>query len=298
MRVLLAEDSLVNQRVTSGLLEARGHWVDVVATGADAVAATARQRYDLVLMDLEMPELGGLEATAAIRGREAGQGGHLPIFALTARATAEDRERCLAAGMDGYLAKPVRQVELLALTEGLTAGRRAAQGEPPRPRPAVVAGGRTPARRPRRSTSSAIAAPKRPVVASRFPTGGPVDWQAVLRGVDGDVALLERVIDATLEEGPSLLAELRRRAASGDAAGLHRAAHKLEGTLRTVHDDELIARAEEIEMRARRGDLDRVQERVEDLAGRLEPVLDALRGLANRGAERLRRSWRFANSLG
>ncbi len=286
MRVLLAEDSLVNQRVTSGLLEARGHWVDVVATGADAVAATARQRYDLVLMDLEMPELGGLEATAAIRGREAGQGGHLPIFALTARATAEDRERCLAAGMDGYLVKPVRQVELLALTEGLAAGRRAAQGEPPRPRPAVVAA----------PEAGDVAAPVdvEPATAARteaarrgvaFP---PVDRSTGRRcceGVDGDLALLERVIDATLEEGPSLLAELRRRATSGDAAGLHRAAHKLEGTLRTVHDDELIARAEEIEMRARRGDLDRVQERVDDLAGRLEPVLEALRGWRNGGRD-------------
>ena len=284
MRVLLAEDSLVNQRVTSGLLEARGHWVDIVATGADAVAATARQRYDLVLMDLEMPELGGLEATAAIRGRESGQGGHLPIFALTARATAEDRERCLAAGMDGYLVKPVRQVELLALTEGLAAGRRAAQGEPPRPRPAVVA-----APKPGDVTAAVDVERDRGAEAAcrgvAFPADGPVDWKAVLRGVDDDLALLERVIDATLEEGPSLLAELRRRAASGDAAGLHRAAHKLEGTLRTVHDDELIARAEEIEMRARRGDLDRVQERVDDLAGRLEPVLEALRGWRNGGRD-------------
>jgi CheY-like chemotaxis protein len=227
-------------------------------------------------MDLEMPELGGLEATAAIRGRESGQSGHLPIFALTARATAEDRERCIAAGMDGYLVKPVRQVELLALTEGLTAGRRAAQGEPPLPRPVVVAA-------PEAGKQSAPADAERSRGAGAasggvaFPGGGPIDWQAVLRGVDGDLALLERVIDATLEEGPSLLAELRRWASRGDAVGLHRAAHKLEGTLRTVHDDELIAGAEEIEMRARRGDLDRVEERVEDLAGRLEPVLAALR---------------------
>jgi CheY-like chemotaxis protein/HPt (histidine-containing phosphotransfer) domain-containing protein len=275
MNVLLAEDSLVNQRVTSGLLESRGHWVDVVATGTDAVKSAARQRYDLVLMDLEMPEMGGLEATAAIRAREAAQGGHVPIFALTARATAEDRVRCLAAGMDGYLVKPVRQVELLALAEGLAAGRRAAQGEAPRARAPVAAtaqGGDSPA-----------AAAAGPAQLERdgereatFPVGGPIDWKAVLRGVAGDLSLLERVIEATLEEGPALLAELRRRARSGDAAGLHRAAHKLEGTLRTIHDDELIARAEEIELRARRGELDSLQERVEELVGRLEPVFAAL----------------------
>jgi CheY-like chemotaxis protein len=277
LHVLLAEDSLVNQRVTSGLLESRGHWVDVVATGSEAVVAAARQRYDLVLMDLEMPEMGGLEATAAIRDRETTQGGHLPIFALTARATAEDRERCLTAGMNGYLVKPVRQVELLALTEGLTAGRRSAQGEAPRRTGAAASAERD------ESTAPAIAAAadldrlaRKTEHEARFPHGGPVDWKAVLRGVDGDLELLERVIDATLEEGPALLADLRRRAGSGDAAGLHRAAHKLEGTLRTIHDEELIARAEEIEMRARRGDLDCVEERVEDLAGRLEPVFAAL----------------------
>jgi CheY-like chemotaxis protein/HPt (histidine-containing phosphotransfer) domain-containing protein/anti-sigma regulatory factor (Ser/Thr protein kinase) len=278
MHVLLAEDSLVNQRVTAGLLESRGHRVDVVATGADAVAAAARQRYDLVLMDLGMPEMGGLEATAAIRDREATQSGHLPIFALTARATAEDRERCLAAGMDGYLVKPMRQAELLALIEGLAAGRRGAQGEAPVARAGVtnsVERGESATPAPAAEANVGPRARKTERKA-RFPQGGPVDWKAVLRGVDGDLDLLERVIDATLEEGPALLAELRRRAASGDAAALHRAAHKLEGTLRTIHDGDLIARAEEIEMRARRGDLDSVNERVEDLAGRLEPVFTAL----------------------
>jgi HPt (histidine-containing phosphotransfer) domain-containing protein len=171
----------------------------------------------------------------------------------------------------------VRQVELLALTEGLTAGRRSAQGEAPRRTGAAASAERD------ESTAPAIAAAadldrlaRKTEHEARFPHGGPVDWKAVLRGVDGDLELLERVIDATLEEGPALLADLRRRAGSGDAAGLHRAAHKLEGTLRTIHDEELIARAEEIEMRARRGDLDCVEERVEDLAGRLEPVFAAL----------------------
>jgi CheY-like chemotaxis protein len=276
LRILLAEDSLVNQRVTSGLLETRGHWVVVVGTGVDAVAAAARQRYDFVLMDLEMPEMGGLDATAAIRSREAAQGGHLPIFALTARATAADREQCLAAGMDGYLVKPVRQAELLALTEGLAAGRRAAKDEPlPTRRQAASSAQPGDAAAPVEAERSSAGGEEAARVD--LPTGGPVDWRAVLRGVGGDVALLERVIDATLDEGSALLAELHQRARSGDAAGLHRAAHKLEGTLRTIHDDELIGRAEEIEMRARRGDLDRMQERVEDLVGRLEPVLAALR---------------------
>jgi CheY-like chemotaxis protein len=227
-------------------------------------------------MDLEMPEMGGLDATVAIRGREAEQGGRLPIFALTARATAEDRERCLAAGMDGYLVKPVHQTELLALAEGLVAGRRAALGEPARPRP-TPALEQEAAGAPATVDAKGMGAEEGGATEATLPEGGPVDWQAVLGGVGGDIGLLERVIDATLEEGPALLAELRGRARTGDAAGLHRAAHKLEGTLRTVHDDELIARAEEIEMRARRADLDRLEDRVEALASRLEPVLAALR---------------------
>jgi len=279
MRVLLAEDSLVNQRVTSGLLEARGHWVEVVSTGAGAVSASARQHYDLLLMDLEMPEMGGLEATAVIRSREAEQGGHLPIFALTARATAEDRERCFAAGMDGYLVKPVRQAELLALAEGLAAGRRAAKDDRSRAKHAEsIASGDGAAAVPEVVASGDPSAPgTASTSAIVFPDGGPVDWKAVLRGVGGDVALLERVVDATLEEGPALLDELRRLASNGCATEVHRAAHKLEGTLRTVHDDGLIACAEEIEVRAQRGEVEGLAERVDSLGRRLEPVLEALR---------------------
>jgi hypothetical protein len=178
--------------------------------------------------------------------------------------------------MDGYLVKPVRQAELMALAEGLTAGRRAAQDERTRAKrgaPAAPAGGEVTA-----SETVAVRSPAAPEKStSDFPEGGPIDWKAVLRGVGGDVALLERVVDATLEEGPALLDELRRLASKGCAADVHRAAHKLEGTLRTVHDDGLIASAEEIEVRAQRGEIEGLAERVEDLGRRLEPVLDAFR---------------------
>jgi CheY-like chemotaxis protein len=112
LRVLVAEDNAVNQRLAARLLEKRGHRVTVTANGREAVEALADQTFDLVLMDVQMPEMDGFEATALIREKEQHKGGHIPIIALTAHAMKGDKDRCLAAGMDGYLAKPIRPQEL------------------------------------------------------------------------------------------------------------------------------------------------------------------------------------------
>ena len=118
LSILLAEDNPVNQRLAAKLLQKRGHSVVVAANGAEAVAAFERQAFDLVLMDVQMPEMNGFEATAEIRSRERLTGAHIPIVALTAHAMNGDRERCLEAGMDGYLAKPVNPADLYAAIEG------------------------------------------------------------------------------------------------------------------------------------------------------------------------------------
>ncbi len=112
LRVLLAEDNEVNQRLAARLLEKRGHCVTVTANGREALDALEKGAYDLVLMDLQMPEMDGFQATAALRAREKHNGTHLHVVALTAHAMKGDRERCLAAGMDGYLSKPIRPQEL------------------------------------------------------------------------------------------------------------------------------------------------------------------------------------------
>lgn len=114
MRVLLAEDNAVNQLIARRMLERDGHTVAVVETGAAAVRAWTERPYDVVLMDLQMPEMDGFEATSAIRSLEAVQGGHTPIIAITAHAMHGDRERCLAAAMDGYVSKPVDRAKLRA----------------------------------------------------------------------------------------------------------------------------------------------------------------------------------------
>jgi CheY-like chemotaxis protein len=112
LRILLAEDSLVNQKLAVGLLTKWGHHVCVACNGEEAVAASESDDHDLVLMDVEMPAMDGLQATRAIRQREQTSGRHLPIIAMTAHAMTGDREKCVAAGMDGYVSKPMRQFEL------------------------------------------------------------------------------------------------------------------------------------------------------------------------------------------
>ncbi len=108
---------MVNQRVAARLLEKSGHSVVIVGNGKEAIAALRREPFDMVLMDVQMPEMDGFEATKVIRDDEAGHNKHIPIIAMTAHAMTGDRERCLAAGMDGYVSKPIRAADLLKLIE-------------------------------------------------------------------------------------------------------------------------------------------------------------------------------------
>jgi CheY-like chemotaxis protein len=107
LRILLAEDNVVNQRLVVRLLEKRGHTMFVASTGREVLTVLRQQAVDLVLMDVQMPDMDGLETTAAIRRQERQTGGHLPIIALTAHAMKGDQERCLAGGMDSYVSKPI-----------------------------------------------------------------------------------------------------------------------------------------------------------------------------------------------
>jgi CheY-like chemotaxis protein len=132
LTVLLAEDNRVNQRLTTRLLEKRGHRVVMTANGREALEALAKDSYDLVLMDMQMPEMDGFEATSALREKEKkkGDGVHQPVIALTAHAMKGDRERCQAAGVDGYLTKPIRTHELDAILEIYVARRSSSTNKP------------------------------------------------------------------------------------------------------------------------------------------------------------------------
>jgi len=121
LNILLAEDNPVNQKLASRLLQKMGHSVTVVENGRQALEAFLKDQYDAILMDIQMPEMDGFEATAAIREREKSQEGtHVPILAMTAHAMTGDRERCLEAGMDGYVSKPINVKELAEALENLT----------------------------------------------------------------------------------------------------------------------------------------------------------------------------------
>ncbi|HYN08854.1 MAG TPA: response regulator [Vicinamibacterales bacterium] len=139
VRVLLAEDNAVNQRVALRLLEKRGHHVTIANNGREALQSLDRQPFDVVLMDVQMPEMGGFEATAKIRDAERIHGGHVRIVAMTAHALKGDRERCLAAGMDGYLSKPIDRLELFAAVEQSVPASDSADDDGRQP-PVVVGG--------------------------------------------------------------------------------------------------------------------------------------------------------------
>ncbi len=120
LRILVAEDNSVNRKLAARLLENEGHSVEVATTGQEALAAFERSRFDLVLMDIQMPQMDGLQAAASMREMEREQGTYTPILALTAHAMKGDRERCLASGMDGYLTKPIQPNELFEAIQSVT----------------------------------------------------------------------------------------------------------------------------------------------------------------------------------
>jgi PAS domain S-box-containing protein len=203
LRVLVAEDNAPNQTLVTTLLHQRGHEVVLAPNGRKAVSRSADQVFDVVLMDVQMPEMDGLEATRAIRDRERLTGGHVPIVAMTAHAMAGDRERCLQAGMDGYVSKPLRPDELIEAIERVVADA------PPPDGPADERG-RAPA--PPAGTAE-------------------VDSTTLLACYGGNRKLLGEVIRAFLLDSPMRLAAIGDAASSLNAHGMAAAAHALKGSV-------------------------------------------------------------------
>jgi signal transduction histidine kinase/two-component SAPR family response regulator/HPt (histidine-containing phosphotransfer) domain-containing protein len=202
LNLLAAEDNRVNQRLLVGLLEREGHTVTLAEDGAAAVAMSAETKFDLILMDIQMPVMDGLEATRLIRLREERTGEHVPIVALTAHAMKGDRERCLKAGMDAYIAKPLHKRELLDILYQ-QAGR-----------------GATPAARVKPAPEAA----EPPVL----------DVAAGLEHTGGDRQLLAELCGTHLQESAELLASLNRGIAEGDTESVWRTAHKLKTSVGTI----------------------------------------------------------------
>jgi signal transduction histidine kinase/CheY-like chemotaxis protein len=225
--ILLAEDNVVNQRVAVGLLEKRGHTVVIANNGKEATQAVATQRFDLVLMDVQMPEMDGAEATEVIRRTEAVRGQHTPIVAMTAHAMPGDRERCLEAGMDDYLTKPIQVKELLMTIDRLTPSRSCHHDseEPIQPLDAATPNGRP-------AALDRLASLKAPV--DGMEPMKPIDMKTLLMRVENDWDLLHEMIELFLESSPLLLAEIETGAARHDRRTVERAAHALKGAMQSI----------------------------------------------------------------
>jgi two-component system sensor histidine kinase/response regulator len=246
LRILLAEDNPVNQMWESRLLEKLGHVVTIVNNGKEAVSAAEKNEFDLIVMDVQMPEMDGLEAASIIRDRQKITEHQIPILALTAHATAEDRERCLAVGMDAYLSKPVRIADLQDAV-------------------ALIFENATEQKRNQRTGRKAASSPSL------------IDEQKVLEGLGGDRELLADVLRLFIEDSDRLLRDMRAVIALQDAVALGRTAHALKGSIANLSAGAAHACATELENAAKRGEFSSAPE----LVGRLEKELQALRRAAS-----------------
>jgi PAS domain S-box-containing protein len=221
LKVLLAEDNPVNQLVATRVFQKLGHHVTVVPNGRDALAAVQTKKFDLVAMDVQMPEVDGLDATLAIRTWEKAQGTHIPIIAMTAHAMKGDRERCLAAGMDGYTSKPIRISEL------------------------------------QRAISDLISTPnlQKEYVSETTDDNGIVDQESLLAGVGGNRQLLRKLINLFLEDSPKQVAEIREAVRRCEPEALAGAAHTLKGSIGNFAAKRAFAAAQRLETSGRTGDL-------------------------------------------
>jgi PAS domain S-box-containing protein len=242
LRILLAEDNVVNQKLALRLLAQMGYRADLAGNGLEALDAVERQTYDVLLMDVQMPEMDGLEASREINRRWTRET-RPRIIAMTANAMQGDRELCVAAGMDDYVAKPIRIEELVAALE--------------RSRPAGEAGDR------------------------RAPGGAdaeiPIDRPALDRLVETmGGPFVGELIDTFSQDAVELIATLRRTLAAADVDGFRRAAHSLKSTSQSLGANGLAARARELESEARAGSLDGAGARVQALAEHYERVAHTL----------------------
>jgi len=257
LRILVAEDNVVNQTLAVRLLTKQGHETVVVGDGQEALDTLEQQPFDLVLMDLQMPKLDGLEATGLLRAREQGSGQHMPVIAMTAHAMRGDRERCLEAGCDDYVSKPMRARDLADAIERCLA-RLAG--------PLVFANGDAPSRSIIPHSSAVATAPI-------------IDLKAALEGVDGDEELLRELAQVFLEDSPRLLEAVCEAANLGDPVRLQRAAHAFKGSVANFAAGEVVTLALDLEQMGRDGHLTEIDPLVVNLRNLTETLRNELAAL-------------------
>ena len=247
LRVLVAEDNPTNQALVAALLKQKGHRVTVVGNGRLAADRAVLEPFDLILMDVQMPEMGGLEATELIRDHERTAGGHVPIVALTARAMAGDREQCLAAGMDAYVPKPLRSEDLFAAIDSVVTQQRGPS-----------------------------------VAATQLPPD-KIDRDVLLEGFGGRADLLKHVVEVFLEDAPATLARLKQAIQAGNGTEVAAIAHSLKGSVGLFSQGQAFEGIRRLEQVGKSGDLSQaettraeVEESVARLTTELRALLDGL----------------------
>lgn len=265
LRILLAEDSLINQKVAMGLLKKFGHEIIVAGDGREAFDKYQTEDYDVVLMDVQMPEMDGLEATMAIRDFEKKTGRHTPIIALTAQVMEGDREKCLEAGMDEYVAKPIRAKELEDAIQRMTTAFPVSSSGHPQRKTTVAGMGESDI-----AKNGAVVVPL-------------IDWPAVLRSVGDDRRLLIDVINLLDVEAPKLMTEIENAITAADAPTLQRASHTLKGSLRIFGAEKASALAFRLETCGRDSQLESAVEFFEELKPAIIALLEETGRFADDG---------------
>lgn len=223
LNILLAEDNLVNRHMAVVLLEERGHTVEVANNGQEVLDILAQKDFDLILMDIQMPVMDGFQATQAIRANEQGKQKHMRIIAMTAHALKGDRERCLAAGMDDYIAKPVKEDELIAAVETLGI-----------------------------DNTQTLITPDGDENKTNLPV---LDWSGALSRMRGRRQLLNKLMNLFLEQSPDLLDEIEDAIQRQDGDLLRRSAHTLKSSANSIGGTALGDIAQELETKGQENDL-------------------------------------------
>jgi two-component system, sensor histidine kinase and response regulator len=242
LQILLAEDNQVNQKLAMRLLEKRGHHIAIASNGREALSALEKKHFDLVLMDVQMPEMDGLEATRLLREKEKSSGQHQAVVAMTALVMKGDRERCMTAGMDGYLSKPIRQQELDDVLDTYLALDR--------PNPFLSKPDDLP------ETSVCV--------------------EELLERIDGDRGFLSELLVLFLGDYPGQIQSARQAIANNDAAELQRVGHALKGALGNLAAPIASGIAGELESMGRSGNISLAGARIDELEEELKRVIETL----------------------
>lgn len=280
--VLLAEDNVVNQKLAIGALEALGYRVSLAENGKDAVRMATEQAFDAILMDIQMPELDGIEATREIRRHEIenARSRRTPIIAMTAHAMAGDREMCLKAGMDGYISKPIRLSSLSDELDSFLAG--GATVDPPEEK-ATEAADIIEEENSRKNHRVDERSPVGAEPSLRMSGSNLVDWEHALKGVAHSQQLLNTVIGVFIDDKPRLMNEVRCAWESRDVDSLRRAAHSAKGALLFLNAKPVIELASSIETDAANGIVDGNAERIDALEAGMQEVVSVLQQRVENG---------------